>query len=110
MSIAALIGGKPERNLGALSLRLQMGVMLDFRSILRAKLREEIHFHSGGQACSGAEGDVHVLMKNFSYIRTRDLHASGKFRLGNAQLFHTEENTSQKRRYDSINYFHEDDK
>lgn len=50
MSISVLIGSKPERNLGALSLRLQMGVMLDFRSILRAKLREEIHFHSGGQA------------------------------------------------------------
>ena len=64
---------------------------------------EEVHLEGIGQFCRGAEREVDVAGEDFGYVRTRDVHAAGEFRLRDAQLLHSTEDAAEERRADMVN-------
>ena len=64
---------------------------------------EEVHPEGIGKLRRGAEREVDVAGEDLGYVRTRDVHAAGEFRLRDAQLLHAAEDAAEERRADMIN-------
>ena len=71
-------------------------------AFLLAKVGEEVHLEGVGQFRRGAEREVDVAGEDLGYVRTRDIHAAGEFRLRDAQLLHAMKDAAEKCRADMV--------
>ena len=65
---------------------------------IRTQFREEVHPKRVRQLRRRAEREVHVLVQQLRYVRTRHLHPPRQFRLRDAQLLHPQQYPPQERR------------
>ena len=71
-------------------------------AFLLAEVGEEVHLEGIGKFRRGAEREVDVAGEDLGYVRTRDVHAAGEFRLRDAQLLHSTEDAAKERRADMV--------
>jgi len=72
-------------------------------AFLLAKIGEEVHSEGIGEFRRSAEGEVDVAGEDLGYVRTRDVHAAGEFRLRDAQLLHATEDAAEEGGADMVN-------